>query len=200
LPVTNTNGLPRCARRTTLAQRRSAVGQVAHEEHRRRAPRREHVEAERVVVQVRGDGDHRLPGQRRLPGDDEPREADELRVELLVERAGRAADRLDRLQRAWDVRPVGVVLRLSIGALGGISAIIAAPMPSAPRTAPALVQRSRGRRASGSRTPPAGPSACAASTTARSASSDRAIASRAWERARSRFSGLAPGEARGDGG
>ena len=42
---------------------------------------------------------------------DEPREADELRVELLVERVAGAPDGLDRVERARDVGAVGVVLR-----------------------------------------------------------------------------------------
>ena len=42
---------------------------------------------------------------------DQAREADELRVELLVEHAGGALGGVDRLQRARDVGAVGVVLR-----------------------------------------------------------------------------------------
>ena len=50
--------------------------------------------------------------------DHQPREADELRVELLVEHAGRALRGLDGLQRARDVRAVGVVLRVGDLAAG----------------------------------------------------------------------------------
>ena len=48
----------------------------------------------------------------------EPREAHELRVELLVEHAGGPARRLDGLQRSRDVRAVRVVLRVGDLAAG----------------------------------------------------------------------------------
>ena len=102
-------------------ERRAAVGQVADEEHRAAVGGPlQHVEPERVVVQVGGDGDHRAAGEALPPAgvDHQPREADELRVELLVEHAGRAPRRLDRLQRARDVRAVGVVLRVGDLAAG----------------------------------------------------------------------------------
>ena len=44
-------------------------------------------------------------------GGDQPREADELRVELLVERPRAALGGLDRAERARDVGAEGVVLR-----------------------------------------------------------------------------------------
>ena len=67
-----------------------------------------------VVVQVRGDRDPRRALDRRAArrGRDEPREADELRVELLVERAAGAPHGRDGVERARDVGAVGVVLRL----------------------------------------------------------------------------------------
>ena len=95
-------------------QRRAAVGQVAGEQHRAVVGRAlEDRDRQRVVVQVRGDREARRAGQRRPPGGlgDEPREADELRVELLVEHARGALGRVDRLQRARDVGAVRVVLR-----------------------------------------------------------------------------------------
>ena len=79
-------------------QRRAAVGEVADEEQRR--PARDALQRrhrEQVVVQVRGDGDLRAPAERRAVGRrrDQPREADELAVELL----GRARWRSPRPTR-----------------------------------------------------------------------------------------------------
>ena len=95
-------------------ERAAAVGQVADEEH---GPARgrslEDRQREDVVVQIRGDGQPRAVLERGPVGrgGDEAGEADELRVELLVERPGRPLGRLDRLERARDVRAEGVVLR-----------------------------------------------------------------------------------------
>ena len=95
-------------------ERRAAVGQVAGEQHRA-VPGGPFQDRQRdhVVVQVGGDRHARPPLHRRAAGrgGDEAREADELRVELLVERLAGAPDRRDRVERARDVGAVGVVLR-----------------------------------------------------------------------------------------
>ena len=95
--------------------RAAAVGQVAGEEHRAARGRAlEDREREHVVVQVRGERQPRPVLERGPVGrrGDEPREADQLRVELLVERPRGALGGLHRLQRARDVGTEGVVLRL----------------------------------------------------------------------------------------
>ena len=95
-------------------QRRAAVGQVADEEQRRPArdaAQRRH--RQQVVVQVRRDGDLGTPAQSRaLAGrGHQAGEADELAVELVAQRTRAGLRRLDRAQRARDVRAMGVVLR-----------------------------------------------------------------------------------------
>ena len=65
-------------------------------------------------MQVRGDRQpRRAVGQRRPAGGraDEAGDADELLVDLVVERLGGLADRLQRTQRGRDLGTVGVVLR-----------------------------------------------------------------------------------------
>ena len=65
-------------------------------------------------MQVGGDRDPRSPLDRRAPRrrGDQAGEADELRVELLVERLAGAPHGGDGVERARDVGAVGVVLRL----------------------------------------------------------------------------------------
>ena len=113
--MTNTNGLPdlRHARDQRGLERRAAVGQVAGEEDGPVAGGAlEDRQRDDVVVQVRGDRDARRALDRRAVGrrGDEPGEPDELRVELLVERAAGAAHGRDGVERARDVGAVGVVL------------------------------------------------------------------------------------------
>src|SRR5215211_4776956 len=87
LPVTNTNGLPMWATRATSAD---SSGE----------PRSE-----------RSPGNSTGPLRAARGRRDQASEPDELRVELLVERAARAADGRDSVERARDVGAVGVVLR-----------------------------------------------------------------------------------------
>ncbi len=100
--------------RQARLERAPAVAQVAGEEHRPVAccafqdRQRDHV-----VVEVGRERDPRAALDRRPPGRirHQPREADELRVELLVEGVAGPPDRCHRVQRARDVGAVGVVLR-----------------------------------------------------------------------------------------
>ena len=128
----------------------AAVGQVADEEHRAAVGEPlEHAEPDRVVVQVGRDRDHRLVGEAAPPagGDDEAGEADQLRVELLVEDAARPARRLDGLERSRDVRAVGVVLRVGdLARAAGSATTSATPMPRLVTIASRLVHRRRGTR------------------------------------------------------
>ena len=117
LPETNTNGSPRrVTRLTSLASsgdprsvrspaKNSGPSPVALLEDRL---------GEEVVVEVGRDRDRRPVGQRGEVGrvGDQAGEADELRVELLVERARGALGGLDRVERARDVGAERVVLRL----------------------------------------------------------------------------------------
>ena len=103
-------------------QRRARVAEVADEEQRPAVGGPlERGDGEDVRVQVRGDGEPREAVER-LPArriGDESRQADELRVELVVEARRGQPQGLQRLQRARDVRAVGVVLRLGVRAERG---------------------------------------------------------------------------------
>ncbi len=96
-------------------QRRAAVGEVAGEEQRVLAGRSfQDRLREEVVVEVGGDRDARTVRERRQAGrvGDQAGEADELRVELLVEGSCAVLRGLDGIQRARDVGAEGVVLGL----------------------------------------------------------------------------------------
>ena len=103
-------------------QRRARVAEVADEEQRPAIGRPlERGDGQDVRVQVRRDGEPREAVER-LPArgiGDEPREADELGVELVVEARRGEPQGLQRLERARDVRAVGVVLRLGVRAERG---------------------------------------------------------------------------------
>ena len=96
-------------------ERRAAIREVAGEE-QRAAVRRplEDRQREEVVVQVGRDRDRRPVDERRAlrRSRDEAGEADELRVELLIERLRGLLGGLNGLERARDVGPERVVLRL----------------------------------------------------------------------------------------
>ena len=94
--------------------RAAAVGHVAGEEHRpARGRALEDPDRDDVVVQVAREREARAVLERGTVAGrgDEAGEADELRVELLIERPGPPSRRLDRLERARDVGAEGVVLR-----------------------------------------------------------------------------------------
>ena len=103
-------------------QGRARVAEVADEEQRAAIGRPlERGDGQDVRVQVGGDGEPREAVER-LPArgvGDEPCETDELRVELVVEPRRGQPQGLQRLERARDVRAVGVVLRLGVRAERG---------------------------------------------------------------------------------
>ena len=94
--------------------RTAAVGQVAGEEDGALGGGPlEDRDRDDVVVEVRGEREARAVLERGAVAGrgDEAREADELGVELLVERPRAALGGLDRAERARDVGAEGVVLR-----------------------------------------------------------------------------------------